>query len=270
MAKGAPKGSAEPTAKRFAERLKALQSDEERRKIRRYFKSGEGDYGEGDTFIGVRMGHVFALADEYVFMPPAEIEKLMESPIHEVRSGAMSIMAKQARHKKTSDSRRKELCDLYLRRHDRINNWDLVDLAAWHVVGPYLVDKPHTVLFRLARSKNIWERRTAILATFSFIKRGDLNDTFAIAEMMIGDKEDLIHKAAGGMLRAIGEKDRPRLRVFLDKHAAAMPRTMLRTAIERFDDKERASYLGAKGGLAKPPPRSVSKKPAKASSRGKH
>jgi len=266
MAATAPKPKAKvspgtPDAATFVKRLKALQSDEELRKIRRYFKSGEGDYGEGDTFIGVRMGHVFALADEFVAMPPGEIEKLMESPIHEVRSGAMSIMANQARQKKTTESRRKELYDLYLRRHDRINNWDLVDLAAWHVIGPYLVDKPRDILYRLARSRNLWERRTATLATFSFTKRGDLDDTFAIAELLLDDKEDLIHKAVGGMLRAVGGKDRPKLRTFLDKHAATMPRTMLRYAIERLDEKERARYLGLKDGGKATPSRAASKKP---------
>jgi len=230
-------------AEQFIERLNALQSDDELRKIQRYFKSGAGQYGEGDRFIGVRMGHVFALAKEFIDMAPAEIETLMESDIHEARAGAMSIMAKQFGRKKTPESRRKELFDLYLRRHDRINNWDLVDLAAWHVIGPFLIDKPRDVLYRLARSKNMWERRTAIYATMAFIRRGLRDDTFAIAEMLLGDKEDLIHKAAGGMLRATGN-DRPRLLAFLDKHAAKMPRTMLRYAIEHLDAEQRAHYLG--------------------------
>ena len=168
-----------------------------------------------------------------------------------------------ARHKKTPESRKKEPYDLYLRRHDRINNWDLVDLAAWHVVGPYLVDKPRNVPYRLAGSKNMWERRTATLATFSFTKRGDLDDTFAIAEMLLGDQEDLIHKAVGGMLRAVGGKDRPRLRAFLDKHAATMPRTMPRYAIERFDDKERARYLTKKDDGRAKPARAAPKEPKK-------
>jgi DNA alkylation repair enzyme len=135
-------------------------------KIQRYFKSGEGQYGEGDTFIGVRMGQVFALAKEFIDMPPSEIEKLLESPIHEVRAGGCSIMGKQATSKKTPESRRKELYDLYLRRHDRINNWDLVDLASYKVVGSYLFDfsKPRAVLYKLARSREMWERRTAIVS----------------------------------------------------------------------------------------------------------
>jgi len=231
------------TAKRFIVRLKEHQSDDELRKILRYFKSGKGEYGEGDTFIGVRMGTVFALAKEFVDMPPAEIETLMESPIHEVRAGAMSIMAKQYGHKKTSDERRKELYDLYLRRHDRINNWDLVDLAAWHVVGKHLVDRPRKILYKLARSGNMWERRTAVLATMPFAWRGETDDSFAIAEKLMKDSEDLIHKAAGWALRETGRKDGKGLRGFLDKHAATMPRTMLRAAIERFDKTERGRYM---------------------------
>jgi len=231
------------TAKQFIVRLKEHQSDDELRKIQRYFKSGKGDYSEGDTFIGVRMGTVFVLAKEFIDMPPAEIEKLMESPIHEARAGAMSIMAKQCRHKKTTDDRRKELFDLYLRRHDRINNWDLVDLAAWHVVGKHLIEKPRKVLYKLAKSKNMWERRTAVLATMPFAWRGETDDSFVIAEILMKDREDLIHKAAGWALRETGRKDGKGLRAFLDKHAATMPRTMLRAAIERFDKKERGRYL---------------------------
>lgn len=148
------------SAERFLEELKTLQSPAALKKIQRYFKSGEGEYGEGDKFLGVRMGQVFSLAREFIEMPPAEIEKLLESEIHEVRGGAVSIMDWQARSKKTPAARRKELFDLYLRRHDRINNWDLVDRSAPYVVGGYLFDKPRKILYKLARSKNVWERRT--------------------------------------------------------------------------------------------------------------
>lgn len=223
-------------------RLHALQSDEELRKYARYFKFGEGEYAHGDRFIGVRMGHVFDLAKEMVLLPPAEIEALMESDIHEARAAAMSIMAKQYAAKKTTPERRQELFDLYLRRHDRINNWDLVDLAAWHVVGPHLVDRPRDTLYRLAKSPSQWERRTAILATFTFIRRKDFSDTFAIAELLLGDPEDLVHKAIGWMLRSI--PDRVALTAFLDRHAATMPRITLRNAIEHFSPEERAHYLG--------------------------
>ena len=231
------------TAKRFVVRLKEHQSDEELRKIQRYFKSGESDYGHGDTFIGVRMGTVFALAKEFMALPPAEIEALMESPIHEARAGAMRIMATQYKAKKTTEAQRKALYDLYLRRHDRINNWDLVDLAAWHVVGAHLIERPRKILYKLAKSKSIWERRTAILATMPLSWRQE-PDAFAIAEILMKDREDLIHKATGWALREAGRKNERELRAFLDKHAATMPRTMLRSAIERFDKTTKAHYMG--------------------------
>jgi 3-methyladenine DNA glycosylase AlkD len=168
--------------------------------------------------------------------------------MHEVRAGACSIMAKQAARKKTSETRRRELYDLYLRRTDRINNWDLVDLAARDVVGGYVYDKKRDVLYELARSANVWERRTAIYATAYFIRRGDLDDTFRIAEQLIDDREDLIQKAVGGWLREAGKHDRGRLFEFLDQHAATMPRTALRYAIEHLEDQQRAQYLSMRAG----------------------
>jgi 3-methyladenine DNA glycosylase AlkD len=231
-------------ANQFTKKLKARSSRAELEKIQRYFKSGEGEYAEGDQFIGVRMGDVFKLAKEFVDLPLSEVEKLLESPIHEDRVGAVSIMDFQARNKKTSAERRKELFDLYLRRHDRINNWDLVDRSAPYVIGGYLADKPRNVLYKLARSKNIWERRTAIVSTYYFVRQGEVDDTFKIAELLVKDKHDLIHKAAGGFLREAGKKNLSRLEAFLDKHAATMPRTMLRYAIEHFDQKKREHYLG--------------------------
>jgi 3-methyladenine DNA glycosylase AlkD len=233
-------------ATQFIKKLKSYSSPDEVKKIQRYFKSGKGEYGEGDKFIGVRMGQLFALAKEFIDMPLKEIEKLLESPIHEVRAGGLSIMGKQARHKKTSAERRKELFDLYIRRHDRVNNWDLVDLGALYVVGIYLADKPRDILYRLARSKNIWERRTAIVGTGQFIRQGDVADTFKIAEMLLKDDEDLIHKATGWMLRSAGGSDRKRLLTFLDKHAATMPRTVLRYSIEKLDKKQREHYMSLK------------------------
>jgi 3-methyladenine DNA glycosylase AlkD len=179
-------------------------------------------------------------------MGPDEIERLLESPIHEVRAGGLSIMDKQARRKNTPENRRKELFDLYMRRTDRINNWDLVDVSCPFVIGGYLFDKPRDVLYELARSENLWERRTAIVSTYYFIRHGDLDDTFRISEMLLYDDHDLIHKATGGWLRAAGTKDLQRLKSFLDKHAATMPRTMLRYAIEHLDKEERKHYMGMK------------------------
>jgi 3-methyladenine DNA glycosylase AlkD len=234
------------TAAEFIKKLKTYRSPEELKKIQRYFKTGVGEYGEGDEFMGVRMGQVFKLAKEFIEMPPGEIEKLLESPIHELRVGAVSIMDWQARSKKIREERRKELFDLYIRRHDRINNWDLVDRSAPYVVGGYLFDKPRDVLYKLARSKNVWERRTAIVSTYYFIRAGDVADTFKIAEILLHDHHDLIHKATGGWLREAGKKDPQKLLSFLDKYAGAMPRTALRYAIEHLDKKQRDYYMGLK------------------------
>jgi 3-methyladenine DNA glycosylase AlkD len=233
-------------ATEFIRRLEAQQSPAVKADLQRYFKTGEGQYGAGDTFIGVRMGQVFELAREFIDLPPAEIKKLLESPIHEVRAGGLSIMDKQARRKRTPESRRKELFDLYMKRIDRINNWDLVDVCAPYVVGGYLRDKPRDVLYELARSEDLWERRTAIVSTLFFVRTGELDDAFRIAELLLGDTHDLIHKATGWALRAAGDKDRERLLRFLDEHAATMPRTALRYALEHLDTELRQHYLGMK------------------------
>lgn len=233
-------------AEPFVTRLEALRSPEEEQKYLRYFKTGEGDYGAGDVFMGVRMGQVFELAKEFIGMPPDQLERLLESPIHEVRAGALSIMDKQGRRNGTPQARRKELYDLYLRRIDRINNWDLVDLGCPFVVGRYLEDKPRDLLYRLARSGNLWERRTAIVSTSYFIRKGDVDDTFGIAEVLVNDPHDLIHKAVGGWLRAAGATDLQRLLRFLDEHVATMPRTALRYAIEHLDKAQREHYMSLK------------------------
>jgi 3-methyladenine DNA glycosylase AlkD len=205
---------------------------------------------DNDVILGVRMGQVFALAKKFMDLPLAEVEKLLESPFHEARVGAVSIMDFQARSKKTTEARRKELFDLYIKRHDRIDAWDLVDRSAPYVVGGYLFDKPRKILYRLARSKKMPERRTAIVSTGYLIRRGDVEDTFKIAAILIDDEHDLIHKATGWMLRAAGGVDRQKLVDFLDKYAASMPRTTLRYATEHFDKKQRDKYLERKKGKA--------------------
>jgi Predicted DNA alkylation repair enzyme len=235
-----------PTADAFIAALWANQSDIELEKIGRYFKSGKGDYGEGDRFIGVRMGTVFQLARQFVAMAPDEIETLLESDIHEARAGAVSIMAKQYGLKKTSDERRGELAALYLRRHDRINNWDLVDLGAPQVLGAWLRDKDRSVLYELARSDDLWQRRTAMYATMAFIRLRQFDDIMAIAEMLVDDPQDLINKVVGGILRTVAMHDKPLVEAFLACHAATMPRTALRYAIEHFSPEERADWLGRK------------------------
>ncbi len=231
------------TAEAFHVRLADLQSDQHREKIQRYFKTGAGQYAEGDRFIGVRMGDVFKLAQEFVAMPLDQIEALLESDVHEARAGAVSIMARQFRAKKTGNDRRQALYDLFLARHDRINNWDLVDLGAWHIIGGWLRDKPRDTLYHLARSPSLWERRTAILATLGFLRDDPLDDHFALADMLLDDSEELIHKAVGWVLRETGKKDKPRLLRFIDANLQRMPRTALRAAIEPFDKEERKEIL---------------------------
>jgi 3-methyladenine DNA glycosylase AlkD len=232
--------STDITAEHFVDRLEAYRSPEQLEKNQN-LKSDEDD-----VILGVRMGQIFALAKEFIEMPPSELEKLLDSPIHELRVGALSVMDKQARRTKTPESRRKELFDLYIRRHERINNWDLVDLAAPYVVGGYLHDKSRDILHKLARSKSTWERRTAMVSTGYFIRQGEVDDAFNIAEILLTDDQDFIHKATGWMLREAGKKDRPKLVSFLDKYAATMPRTALRYAIEHFDEEERSHYLSIK------------------------
>lgn len=227
------------TAQNFLKRLKALRSTA-------VAKSHSHLASEDGAILGVRMGQVFALAKEFMSMELDEVEAMLESPIHEMRVGAVSIMDFQARSKKTTDARRKELFDLYIRRHDRINTWDLVDRSAPWVIGSYLFDKPRKVLYKLAKSKKMPERRTAIVSTLFFIGKGDVDDAFKLAEIMLYDKEDLIHKANGWALRFAGDKDRKQLLKFLDKYAADMPRVTLRYATEKFDKKQREHYLKLK------------------------
>jgi 3-methyladenine DNA glycosylase AlkD len=194
----------------------------------------------------IGMGQVFALAKELIGMPLDEVERLLESDDHLAKVGAVSVMDFQARDRKTTAERKQALFDLYLRRHDRIDTWDLVDRSAIWVVGEHLRDKPRAVLDDLARSERPMERRTAILATFAFIRRDDLDDAYRIAELLVEDPEDLVHKAVGWMLREAGKRDESRLRAFLDRHAPTMPRVMLRYAIEKLDPEVAAHYRGLK------------------------
>ena len=189
------------------------------------------------------MGRIFELAKELADMPLEEIERLLEQDDHAARVGAVSVMDWQARSRRTSQERRRALFELYLRRHDRIDTWDLVDRSAIWVVGEYLVDRPRDVLDELAASDDPMRRRTAILATMAFIRRDQLDDTYRIAERLVDDPDDSVHKSVGWMLREAGKRDEARLRAFLDVHAATMPRIMLRYAIEKFAPDVRATYL---------------------------
>ncbi len=194
----------------------------------------------------VGMGQVFALAKEHIGMTLDEVERLLESDQHLAKVGAVSLMDFQARDRKLAPEQRKALFDLYIRRHDRIDTWDLVDRSAIWVVGEHLRDKPRDVLYDLARSERPMERRTAILSTFAFIRHGELDDAYRIAELLVDDGEDLVHKAVGWMLREAGKRDETRLFEFLDRHAASMPRVMLRYAIEKLDPAAAARYRGLK------------------------
>lgn len=212
----------------------------------RFFKTGEGQYGEGDVLMGVRLPEIREVCKKYADLSLKDIEKLLESPLHEVRLGAAIVMANQAIKAKKDQVAKKALYDLYLRRTDRINNWDIVDCSCRDVVGGYLIDKSREPLYKLAKSDSLWERRIAMVSTWEFIRKGDTADTFKIAKMLLGDKQDLIHKAVGWMLREAGKKDRPALLKFLDMNAATMPRTALRYAIEHLDANLKAHYMGQK------------------------
>jgi 3-methyladenine DNA glycosylase AlkD len=202
--------------------------------------------GDGEEHLGLAMGTVFGLAKEFVALPPGEIEALLDSGVYEARVGALSIMDKQARQRRTTPERRRELYELYLRRMDRIDDWGLVDLGAQFVVGGYLhaTDQPRDVLYELARSGNVWERRTALWATMYFVRQGELDDTYDLCELLVDDPEHFVQTVVGGMLRTIGDHDVARLRGFLERHAATMPRTALRYAIEHLDPAERAAWRG--------------------------
>lgn len=214
--------------------------------MKRFFKTGPGEYAEGDQPMGVRVPEIRAVCKMFPDLSLTEIEKLLESPLHEVREGALIVMANQAQKAKNNPQHKKALYDLYLRRTDRINNWDLVDCSCRDVVGGYLHDKSRAPLYKLAKSKDLWERRIAVVSTWYFIRTSDLGDTFKIAALLLEDKQDLIHKAAGWMLREAGKKDRAQLLQFLDTHAAIMPRTMLRYSIEHLTPKQRQLYMNAR------------------------
>jgi 3-methyladenine DNA glycosylase AlkD len=191
----------------------------------------------------VAMRDVFALAKELSEMDLAQIEVLLGASDHLARVGAVSIMDFQARARRTPETRRAQLYRLYVRRHDRIDTWDLVDRAAPSVVGGYLLDKPRDQLYVFARSADWWERRSAIVATYFFIRQGDLDDTFAIGDLLAHDPEELVQKAVGGWIREAGKRDQARLLAYLDRHARTMPRTALRYAIEHLDPETRRHYL---------------------------
>ena len=231
----------EQSADAFIAALKAEASDDERVKYDRYFPPAT--LRPGDAFVGVPMGRVFELAGEFSAMPLDEIEDLLESDIHEARAGAVKVLALRAATRGAREQARSESFDLYLRRHDRIDSWDLVDLGAPYIVGPYLFDKPRDLLDQLAGSESPWERRTALYATIAFVRTGQVDDAFRIGERLIDDPHDSVQKAVGTILRAAGDRAPERLRAVLERHAATMPRVTLRMAIEKLAPRDREHYL---------------------------
>jgi 3-methyladenine DNA glycosylase AlkD len=221
--------------------------------LQRFFKTGPGQYGEGDVFIGVRVPATRVVAKRFADLPLSEIDVLLDSAVHEHRLAGLVILNRHfelaSRAAARDEEERARLADFYLAavRRGRVNNWDLVDGSAEFVLGEYLVDRPRDLLFELAASGVLWERRVAVLSTFAFIKRGDASTTLALAERLLDDREDLMQKAVGWMLREIGKRvERAVLLGFLDEHAPAMPRTMLSYATEHLTPDERAAYRAAR------------------------
>jgi 3-methyladenine DNA glycosylase AlkD len=211
-----------------------------------FFKTGKGEYGEGDVFIGVRVPAIRAIVKGYMGLSLDDIGRLVRSEIHEERLSGMLLLVMKYKSKKATDTERKVLYDYYIDHADRINNWDLVDLSAPSIAGDYLFSRDRSILKKLARSKCLWERRISIIATQEFIRRGDFSTTLEIAALLLGDTHDLIHKAVGWMLREVGKRDMKTEESFLAKHYRKMPRTMLRYAIEKFPEKKRKRYLEGK------------------------
>lgn len=232
-----------PRARALASALAAASDPEDARNLARFFKTGKGQYGAGDKFVGVRVPATRAIARDFVDLSPGDLNDLLDSEFHEYRFAALVILV--AQYKRASPEDREWLADFYLgaMRRGRINNWDLVDCSAEFILGDYLFDRPRDLLPRLARSGVVWERRIAVLTTFGFIKRGDASTTLLLAEQLLGDKHDLIHKAVGWMLREVGKRvDRDLLLGFLREHAARMPRVMLSYATEHLEPAERVYF----------------------------
>jgi 3-methyladenine DNA glycosylase AlkD len=229
------------TARSLQKQLRKLSTPEAAAACARYFKTGPGEYGEGDVFLGLRAALMRALAKEYRDLAFDELCFLLRSAVHEDRMMALLILV--LRSSKGDATSKKQIYNIYLAHTRYINNWDLVDASAREIVGGYLAGKSRQPLFRLARSESLWERRISIVATHYFIRQNDFADTIRIAEQLVADKEDLLHKAVGWMLREVGKRHSPTLEAFLRRHGKTMPRTMLRYAIERFPKEVRLAYL---------------------------
>jgi len=227
--------------KRVENELRRRSSAARAKALKWFFKTGPGQYGEGDRFLGLTMPQIRQLARECDDLTLADVEVLLESPWHEARSLAVVLLAH--RYPRADAAMQRAIFTLYLRRADRINNWDLVDISAPRVVGAHLLTRSRAPLHRLAKSRDLWERRIAIVSTAMFIGNDQFDDTLRIAVTLIKDSHDLIHKAVGWMLREVGKRDEAVLRAFLDRRAGKLPRTALRYAIERFSPALRRRYM---------------------------
>jgi 3-methyladenine DNA glycosylase AlkD len=221
--------------------LQNLANPEKAKILQRFFKTGKGEYGEGDLFLGITVPEQRKLAKKYQALTLKEVQKLLSSSYHEHRLTSLLILV--IKYSKSDEEGKKEIVDFYLKNTKHINNWDLVDSSADKIIGDYLLERARSILYKLAESENIWERRIAIMATFRFIKNNQFKDTMKISEMLIRDDHDLIHKAVGWMLRETGKRDMATEEAFLKKHYKKMPRTMLRYAIEKFNQDKRRTYL---------------------------
>ena len=227
--------------KTITNKLQALSDAEKREIFPKFFKAGKGEYGEGDRFLGVTVPNIRAIAKLHKDISIEEIRDLIQSEWHEVRLCALIIMVEKS--KKKDEALRKELFNLYLSQTKRINNWDLVDLSCRFIIGEYLLDKSRDILYQLAQSPLLWDNRIAIVSTYAFIRKGQLEDTYALSDLMMQHPHDLMHKAIGWMLREAGKRNPERLYDYVMSHRADMPRTMLRYAIEKFSPKERAILM---------------------------
>ena len=222
--------------------LRELADPEKAKLLQGFFKTGKGEYAEGDIFLGIVVPIQRKIAEKYNNLDLNDIQNLLSSKIHEHRLTALFILTD--RYQKADEKEKKKIFELYLKNTKNINNWDLIDLSAPKIVGNYLLDKKREVLYRLAKSKSLWERRISILATFEFIANNEFKDTLAISEILLNGKHDLIHKGVGWMLREVGKRvSQEKEEEFLNKHYKKMPRTMLRYAIERFPEQKRKFYL---------------------------
>ncbi len=221
--------------------LQKLANPEKAKNLQWFFKTGKGEYGEGDLFLGITVPEQRKIAKRYQDLSLKEIRKLLSSRYHEHRLTSLLILV--IKYTKSDESGKKEIADFYLNNTKHINNWDLVDLSADIILGNYLLEKDRKILYKLAKSENLWERRIAIMATFNLIKNNKFKDTLKISKILLKDKHDLIHKAVGWMLREIGKRDMATEEVFLKIYYKEMPRTMLRYAIEKFNQEKRRTYL---------------------------